>query len=69
MLILEWREFVKEIKEWINSNPEEAVSLLREAMSDLSANSGAQRALKEAQWAARWARRFWTAAGVDPPRR
>jgi hypothetical protein len=66
--ILERKEFVEAIRSWIASNPEEAASLLREALNycnDLNVTN----VTKEAQWAAHWARKFWAAAGVDPPRR
>jgi len=59
-----WDDFGKEVRSWISENPEVAHRLLQEALSQIPANS----LIEEAQWAARWARRFWATAGVEPPR-
>jgi uncharacterized membrane protein len=65
--MLELQEFRKQIQEWILTHPQEATRLLREAMREQDLSN--INICREAQWASRWARKIWAAAGVDPPRR
>jgi hypothetical protein len=66
---IEWREFRSEIRRWISEHPDEARCFMEEALSELSSAPTTVTVVTVTQWASRWAREFWHAVGIEPPRR
>jgi hypothetical protein len=63
MKTMEWKEFRREVLEWMVSHPE-AKYFLQEALGELK---GDMNLVEEARLVSRLAREFWSRAGLEPP--